>query len=359
MSHSYLYFIFIVVVIGFGCASVSNQTNNSTGKGDAYSSSYPSQDISAELIDIEQSIKRYTTTARYRTYRFEDANLTIEQIREQNISTIASDEFTISESKAGTAITLFNNDQHAVFITAQHVLSFPDTLLSYKPESNAAKQKIVESLSIKNKQRSHLYADENVVELDLIAENASKDLALIKVNKDDRNFSPRPLSINFGNARDLKLGSFVYVFGYPLGAPMVTRGIVSAPNYDQRSSFLTDALFNHGISGGLIVASRNNFESFEWVGMAVSATATQQQFLIPAPSKQKKYRNFQAYTDTAVVSEQRTINYGVTQATPIEEIIRFLLTSENELNDLGMSVTGLRRSDEASSGAASKKIIYQ
>ena len=343
-----------------GCASTGNQSSNSGGSNNAYSSSFPSQDVSKQLIDIEQSIKRYTTTAKYRTYRFEDANLTLKQIREQNISTIASDEFTISESKAGTAITLFNNDQHAVFITAQHVLSFPDTLLSYKPESNTPKQRIVESLSIKNNQRSYLYADENVVKLDLIAESASKDLALVKVDKDDRKFSLQPLSLNIGSARDLTLGSFVYVFGYPLGAPMVTRGIVSAPNYDRRNSFLTDALFNHGISGGLIIASRNNFNSFEWVGMAVSAAATQQQFLIPAPSKQKKYRNFQAYADTAVVSEQRTINYGLTQATPIEQIVKFLISSEEELNKLGMSVTGLRTADdEASSGAASKKIIYQ
>jgi hypothetical protein len=122
---------------------------------------------------------------------------------------------------------------------------------------------------------------------------------------------------------------------------MVTCGIVSAPDYNGRGAFLTDALFNHGISGGLIIASRNNFRSFEWVGMAVTASASEYRFLVPDPSRSEKYETMEAYTDTAYISQQRLINYGVTQATPIEQILEFLFRNEDELQKLGLSVTDI------------------
>jgi hypothetical protein len=75
--------------------------------------------------------------------------------------------------------------------------------------------------------------------------------------------------------------------------------------------------------------------------MVVTASAIKQQFLIPDPAKKNTYENFEAYTDTALVSEQRLINYGLTQATPIEQIIAFLLFNEDKLNRLGFSVTNL------------------
>lgn len=151
-----------------------------------------------------------------------------------------------------------------------------------------------------------------------------------------------PLQIPAGNAKRLRLGSFVYVLGYPLGAPMVTRAIVSAPNYNSLGGFLTDAVFNHGISGGLIIASDDNFRSFQWVGMATAASATQHVYLVPDPSKTESYWNHEVYTDTIYISKKRTINYGLTESTPIEEIMSFLSSHAGKLQNKGLYLKNMQ-----------------
>ena len=57
-----------------------------------------------------------------------------------------------------------------------------------------------------------------------------------------------------GKARELEWGSFIYLIGYPKGYKIITKGIVSDPDRDRQGSFLIDALFNSGLSGGILLA---------------------------------------------------------------------------------------------------------
>lgn len=264
-------------------------------------------------------------------------------LKERDISKAQFRKSTIDQSKAGTAISILQNDRYIALITAAHVLNAPDTLISYKRGANIPQNKFINSVGIKLKQRNYLHTFDNLLEIDVIATDPIDDLALIRVRNEDEenNFQAPPLRMKTGAALNLQFGSFIYVMGYPLGSPMITRGIVSAPNYDNQGNFLTDALFNHGISGGLIVASRDNFNSLEWVGMSITASASEQYFLVPDPTKKQQYRNLETYADTAFITRKNIINYGVTQATPIEKVLRFLYSNEDKLNRMGLSSTNI------------------
>lgn len=337
----YLCYLVLLTLLG-SCASSNESTLISTSEDGHYTSSFPTRDVSTQLTTIQQSVLRLTSTSIYVTYFFgDDDNLTLEMLYKANLNDLASDRSTIDQSKAGTAVSILQNDRHTALLTARHVLIAPDTLISYKRGTGIPANKFIRSAGIKIKQRNYLHTYNKLEEVDVLATNQSDDLALIKVDRPEDSFDAPPLPLNIGSAQNLKPGSFLYVFGYPLGSPMVTRGIVSAPNYDGRGTFLTDALFNHGISGGLIVASRDNFRSFDWVGMAATASASEQYFLVPDPSNQDRYSNFETYKDTIFVSQKKLINYGVTQATPIEKILKFLYRNEDDLDRLGLSVTDL------------------
>lgn len=334
----------LLVTFLIGCASQQSVRQSPAGSSTGYTAAFPSRDVSRQLSRIQQSVQRISSTAFYNTYYFNNRNVTLETLRKaDNFGALSSRQSSIDQSKAGTAITIMKNKRHAILITTQHALAYPDTLIAYKKGSNIPRKTYIESIGIKQNQRNYIVTTSGLYDIDIIAEDVRQDMALIRLNVSDTYLEASPLNIRIGKARDLQLGSFLYILGYPLGSPMVTRGIVSAPDYNGGGSFLTDALFNHGISGGLIIATRNNFQSFEWVGMAVTASATDQQFLVPDPERKDEYESMQAYTDTAYISERRIINYGITDATPIEEIMQFLLRNEDRLNRYGFSVADLNQ----------------
>lgn len=338
----------LVFLVVYSCASSSSTRrpfyDNEKGY---YTSAFPTKDVTSQLADIQRSVLRITSTSIYSTYFLDSTtNLTLDELKQLDIAQVASRQSTIDQSKAGTAISILQNNQHTVLVTAAHVLAAPDTLISFKRGANIPENKYLYSVSIKLKQRNYVHTFTDLREIDILATSRAHDLALFEIANNDEAFVATPISINTGAAKKLRMGSFIYVMGFPLGSAMVTRGIVSAPDYDNQGNFLTDALFNHGISGGLIVASRDNFSSLEWIGMSITASASEQSFLVPNPNKRDQYRNMQTYADTAFVAKKSIINYGVTQALPIEKILLFLYQNEDKLNRLGLSSTNISGQQE-------------
>jgi len=333
------------IIVGFlsSCATTQQTARPNQQSVNKYTASFPTKDVSDQLVAIQQSVKRITSKANFRIHFFNNQNLTLKEIRQSpNIGKLASKNESVQRGIAGTAVAILRNDNHIALVTARHVVSFPDTIVTYKQGKNIPQHKFVASIGIKKKQNNYLIYKYRLLTMHKIAEDKKHDLALIDVPVEGTKVDIPPLDITYGHAKRLQVGSFIYIFGYPLGAEMVTRGIVSKPNYDGRGSFLTDAIFNHGISGGLIAASDNNFRTFQWVGMAVTASATQQQVLIPNPNNGQDYYNHQAYTDTAYVSKKKTINYGLTSSTPVDQILAFLIQNEAKLKKIGLSVSNLQ-----------------
>jgi hypothetical protein len=150
-----------------------------------------------------------------------------------------------------------------------------------------------------------------------------------------------------GRARDLGWGSATYAVGYPMGTLMVTSGIVSNPNCDESGSFMVDALFNKGFSGGIILAQRSGAADFELVGMIRSVYSSKEYVLKPEKMVHEYIYNTRTpYTGEIRVGTDETINYGVTYAISVESIRAFYRNCRPGIILMGYNLDPFFLSDE-------------
>jgi hypothetical protein len=142
----------------------------------------------------------------------------------------------------------------------------------------------------------------------------------------------RPFEYPAGRAKELGWGSVAYVLGFPMGGLMITKGIISHPNGDDSGTFMIDALFNKGFSGGIILAARVGSPGFELVGMVRSAYSNREYVLLPEKEiHEYDYNRNSPYTGEVHVGTLESINYGVTYAIPVEALRAFYKSSRPEL----------------------------
>jgi len=257
--------------------------------------------------------------------------ITLTDVLTNKLSTIADTRVSTENSTAGTSIVLQQNEEHALLLTCAHVVTSRDTTITYYQGENMLEKKYIKSVRIKKDQNDIGFDKQKVNQFNIIASDRFTDLALLKIKAEQTDFSKLPISFPMGNSDHLKNGSFLYILGYPKGYSMVTRGIVSQFNNSNKNLFVSDAIFNPGISGGLVLASRDNFNTMEWVGMARSTTASREKILVPRPDSSESDLTIKPYTDIPYVVPKKRISYGVTQTIPINTIKDFLEENEEKI----------------------------
>lgn len=322
------------------CCSSSFETTKEQKErqeGLLYTTAFPDRDVAEQLNEAQESILRIVSTGSYTNYIFEPGRITLPDIKTNNPADIASQYYTTDESTAGTAIILEHNKKNSLLITCEHIVSFQDTLITYYEGEEIPPNTYVESISIKQNQSNFIYTPHQFGRFDIIASDASSDLALLSASlSDEVKALQHPLSFSAGQIDNLQVGSFLYIFGFPKGYPMVTRGLASTDGKWNNRFFVTDASFNPGVSGGLIIASNDNFKSFQWIGIARSATASKENLLVPRPNEVYG-KQVQPYNDTLFVQQKTRISYGITQAIPINRIKSFLADNKQVLSRHGFS----------------------
>lgn len=316
-------------------ATDNQKSDTKVSISDGYTTAYPQRDISKNLTRAKESTLRIISTSFYNSYTFDEPYLTLSDLSTNDPKDVATDYFSTEESTAGTAIILQNDGQNVMLITCDHVVSSPDTVVSYYEGSNIPSDTFVKAISIKRKQNNLIFTNQELFSFNVIASDRRYDLALLSTSLDNKSgLAQRSLNVRTGNSNDLVMGSLLYVLGYPRGYPMVTRGVASTSEFRSDHYFITDALFNPGISGGLVLASKDNFRSFEWVGMARSATASKEDVLVPQPADHYE-RAPKPYTDTPYVQSKNRISYGITQTIPIDTIKNFLEEHQQQISRNG------------------------
>ena len=127
--------------------------------------------------------------------------------------------------------------------------------------------------------------------------------------------------------------------GFPLGNLMVTRALVSITDKIKTGIFVTDALYNHGISGSPVFAIRDGVPNFELIGMASSSAAQESNILVPNRDL-KIDRNINTkYNGEIFVDNNKLISYGVTYSVTINEIITFIHSNEKALIKKGFNMS--------------------
>jgi hypothetical protein len=306
-----------------------------------YDSEFPYRNCSSQLEEIASSVKMVSTIAYYRTFSF----LPEERVREGDISRTflklrEKESVFVNKSLSGTATIIYAEGRRVALLTCAHIIAFPDTARSYHLDSERHPTPFIKTLSIKERQMNFVGMLPEGGELEVLAIDRGTDVALLGKVMEIAPAIPLPVfRFPIGRAKELEWGSFVYLFGYPSGYRIVTKGIVSDPNRDKKRSFLVDAVFGGGFSGGIALAIRDGVPNFEMVGMVKMVTAKSSYFIAPPHDDGTvEYDSSVPYTGELFVERRTDIEYGVTQAISSEAILEFLDNNRPALEAQGFRI---------------------
>jgi S1-C subfamily serine protease len=241
-----------------------------------------------------------------------------------------------NESVSGTAIIIYNDGNNIGLLTCAHVVNFPDTILTRYDNGKGP----IEILSVKIRQKNYIRGLGTGGDVEVVAANGKSDIAFLKKTLDEPHRELNVFDFPAGKTSDLEWGSVVYVMGFPQGNLMVTRAIASKPSGSSKKRFLTDALYNRGISGSPVLAIRDGAPNFELVGMASSASARQVYYVKPGKNMPDYINPEEPYTGNLYMDQYKDVKYGVTFNITIEAILNFLNENRPLLEDSGFNPEG-------------------
>ncbi len=333
------YFCLINLVLFFsGCNNYILETVYPTLNDGKYDSEFPYKNCSEQLESIGLSVKLVNVIAYYRNYVVYDKyQLTKKEINKNNFEEVTYKQGLYHRTASGTATIIYATNGNVALLTCAHIVNFPDTVYTYKINEKGNVTNIVETISIKTKQTNYINDFPEGGDVDIILVDEINDLAIIgKRFVDYRLNQFTVFNYPLGNAKELEWGSFVYAMGYPMNYKMITKGIVSSPNRDESGSFLIDAVFNRGFSGGIVLAVRDGVPNFEFVGLVRSVPAEYEYVLKPEVLDDGyEFNPLIPYKGNIMVEQKVNIKYGVTRVIPIETIRNFINKNADKLLKYG------------------------
>jgi len=331
-----------------GCSSSVYHDVYPTLTDGRYDSEFPYRGCSKQLEEIAETVNMLSSIAYYRSFTFTMEDRVVRgDIAETLLRLKNGQSVYVNSTASGTATAILYDDRRVMLLTCAHIVDFEDTVFSFYITPDHRATPWLKSVAIKEKQTNYVATFPEGGELEILAMDRSADIALL-----GKRFSSEPTNrirvfpYPFGNARDLEWGTFVYMFGYPSGFKMVTKGIVSSPNKDKRGSFMVDATFSRGFSGGITLAIRDGVPNFELVGIVRLVSARSSYVL--SPEKENGEMVFDPavpYTGAVFVERKTEVESGLTQAVPIEAIREFIRTQAPRLQDKGYSIGNLLKTE--------------
>lgn len=311
-----------------------------------YQTAFPFHDTSRDLERAFRSLRQIVFTATYETYEFAPgARVTERDALDPDVLATAQTRYTDQQSKTGTAVIIARTDRRVALITNDHVVRYPPVRIHFA-DDDAPRQRRetrrVASVSIRRAELGGLTGHPGAGPLRVLARDSAADLAIVEVRLPELAVPERfpPLTIAPGNPRRLSWGSFVYVLGFPGGHPMATRALVSDPDRDRAGGFLTDGLWNEGISGGVVLAIRGDDGALEWVGMTRAGAGESEVRLQPADPELIDPDLAIRYDGPVYAEPTLRIRYGITYSVPMPTIRAFVHRHGALLRQDGYEVRG-------------------
>lgn len=333
--------IILVAFILSACSERTYQNIYPTLSDGKYDSEFPYRNCSEQIKNISKSAKKISSVIFYNIYEFElSQKITTDSIKPNFLENNTLRKDVLSESIVGTATIIYNDLSRVALITCAHIVNFQDTIISYYQSENNS-NKYIRSISIKKQQRHYIPDLILGVDFEILAIDIKNDIAILGIETDSKYLKradvfPYPA----GKSKELEWGNFVYIMGYPMGLQMITRGIISKPAKYKNQDFLIDAVFNHGFSGGLVLAIKDGVPNFELVGIAKSAYAQYESYLVPEFSTGKMiYSRNLPYKNATYVKSKETINYGITFSISMETLQEFYYKNKSLLLNKGYDLS--------------------
>ncbi len=305
-----------------------------------YDSEFPYRNSSVQLEEISNSVRLINSISFYTSYVFpEGSRILRRELIGIDARKKAVQEVYFTRTASGTATVIDVTNGAVVLLTVAHVVSFPDTIYSYFINSDGSSSIFLQSISVKTKQTNYIPNLPDDGELEIIAKDRVLDVALLGNHYEPRDvISIQPFKYNWGTSSELEWGSFVYVFGFPMNYKMISKGIVSSPNKD-KGTFLIDAVFNRGSSGGIVLAIRDGVPNFELVGLVRSVPAEYEQTLRPfSKDNDFEFNPMIPYKGEIIVEREQVLRTGITKVLGIEVVRDFIVNSRQEIINKGYTL---------------------
>lgn len=306
----------------------------------SYDSEFPYRGCSKQLEEVSETVRRITVMAHYKAYCFPTRDsVTLSTITKELLDGMESVAVYQQMSSAGTGTVIYNGNDRIGVLTCAHLVDYSDTIVTRYFDSNYRATPYIRSYAVKSNQFIFLNEVAGGTSLDILALDRSADLAVLgQTLTDNKNLFVKTFRYPLGKARQLEWGSFVYLFGYPSGYRMITKGIVSLSGRPTPGSFVVDAVVSPGSSGSIALAIRDGVPNFELVGIIKMIPAHVSYMLVPAKEGFIEYDALEPYHGEMYVQRKSEIQQGIAVAIPIETIVSFLYKYENQLRSKGYDI---------------------
>jgi hypothetical protein len=317
----------LLALLALSCSTPVYREVYPTLSDGQYDSEFPYRGCSKQLEAMGETVKMVSCIAYYKSFSFTaDERIRLVDITDMLLASHDRRAVFVNSSTSGTATVIGYDDHRVLMLTCAHVVSFQDTTITFHTDGIGRPTPYLKSIGFKTKQVNYVAVFPEGGEMEILAVDRAADLAIL-----GRRFAVDPtppvpvFSYPLGKARDLEWGSFVYLFGYPSGYRMVTKGIVSSPNKDRHGAFLLDAVFSRGFSGGIALGIRDGIPNFELVGIVRAVSAKSSFILTPRlDGELPEFDPTVPYTGDVYVERKTEIEYGIIQAVPAELVRSFL-----------------------------------
>jgi hypothetical protein len=320
-----------LLVLGSSCVKNKVAATAKGGPAGRYGSEFPGRNATGEMERITRSVRKVYSVSTYTTYQFRrEAKITGYDLSLELYKKAAWGVISTNETVFGTATIIGLLHSQVALLTCAHIVQSPDTLISYFEPAEGDPSRYIQSFSIKERQENWIKELSSCGPFMVLASDAQSDIALLGKKCENLADSVEVFPYPAGSARELGWGSFVYIFGFPMGNQVVTKGIVSPAAKRPMGEFSVDALLNKGFSGGIILAIRDGVPNFELVGMVKTVNSTRGQFLKPA-SDQQRIPDWMPYQGEAYVGFSENLQYGMNAVIPFEAILGFYKNNRSQL----------------------------
>jgi hypothetical protein len=336
---SLLLFVSLLIV---SCSSSIYRDVYPTLVDGRYDSEFPYRGCSEQLEEIISTVKRINVMSHYRTYLFSPEDSVVAD-NIQALDTLLRHREPLYEHSTfgGTGTIIFSDEWRISLITCAHIVDFPDTMINHYVSPDNLPTRYARSISFKTGESIFLGEVSASASFDILAIDRSVDLAIIG-HKHALPETPRfkAFSYRLGKARELEWGSFVYVFGYPAGLRMISKGIVSPSGRLPAGSFNVDAVISGGSSGSLALAVRDGVPHFELVGILKAVPAQSLNMLVPTNHDEEvQFDPSRPYHGDVYVARRTEILPGIAQAIPVESLIQFISDNQKALMKEGYDLS--------------------
>jgi S1-C subfamily serine protease len=331
--------IIMVLYLVAGCGR-SKQASHEPAPAGRYGSEFPSRNATDELERITRSVKKIYCVSYYTTWQFrKDDKLTGYHIEKELYKKAAWGIVSTSETVFGTGTIIGYSGPRVSLLTCAHVVNSPDTLITFFESGEGDPTRYIRTFSVREKRE--IWAKELTTcgPFTVLASDDEADIAILGKKCESLADTVIPFPYPAGSARELGWGSFVYIFGYPLGTQMITKGLVSPAPKRPAGEFTVDALLNKGCSGGIILALRNGVPNFELVGMVKTVNSSREEFLRPATDQQRT-PDWIPYKGDVYVGSSDNIQYGLNAVVTMESIAGFYSAHRGDLVLSGYNLDG-------------------